>query len=179
VYLTYKEMSERLIGMNLWRSSVDRIDWKIANALEEDGRMSFADLAEQVGVSKSPCWNRVRELRKNGVITGFGVKLDPSALGLGVQCFISITISYEAHSDFEAAVCEHPAIIECHTTAGSSDYLLRLYARSVEQLDELLRHEISKLPGVKGTTTTICLKTIKQNGSLAKLSASLPARALR
>ena len=149
---------------------MDRIDWKIVRTLEADGRMSFAELAEVVGLSKTPCWNRVRALRESGVIAGYGARLDPAALGLGVQCMISVTIGFDMHSDFEQAVRNHLAITECHTTAGSSDYLLRLYARSVEHLDDLLRHEISKLPGVQSSSTTICLKTIKSNGSLADLA---------
>jgi len=152
---------------------MDQLDWKIVGLLESDGRISFAELAEKVGLSKSPCWNRVQRLRKEGVITGFGAQLNPPALGLGVQCQISVTIGFNAHTDFEQAVCDHPAIMECHTTAGSSDYLLRVYASSVEHLDELLRHEISKLPGVQSSSTTICLKTIKSNGSLAGLAEDL------
>ena len=155
---------------------MDQLDWKIVSLLERDGRMSFADLAQQVGLSKSPCWNRVQRLREEGVIQGFGARLDPPSLGLGVQCYISVTIGFDAHADFERAVCDHPAIMECHTTAGSSDYLVRLYAHSVEHLDDLLRHEISKLPGVQGSSTTICLKTIKSSGSLAELSKSLPGK---
>lgn len=152
---------------------MDQIDRKIVDLLERDGRISFADLAEQVGLSKTPCWNRVQRLREAGVIAGFAAQLDPAALGLGVQSYISVTIGFDAHEHFEAAVCEHPAITECHTTAGSSDYLLRVYAASVEHLDDLLRHEISKLPGVQSSSTTICLKTIKSRGSLAELSKSV------
>ena len=152
---------------------MDQLDWKIVSLLEADGRISFAELAEQVGLSKSPCWNRVKRLQDTGVITGFGARLSPSQLGLGVQCYISVTIAFDAHTEFEAAVCDHPAIMECHTTAGANDYLLRLYAGSVEHLDELLRHEIAKLPGVQSSSTTICLKTIKSSGSLAELSRSL------
>ena len=152
---------------------MDPIDRKIVALLESDARISFAELAEQVGLSKTPCWNRVHRLREAGVITGFRAQLDPSALGLGVQCTIAVTIGFDAYAEFEAAVCEHRAIMECHTTAGSSDYLLRVYAASVEHLDELLRHEISKLPGVQSSETTICLKTIKRGGSLAELSQTL------
>ncbi|WP_246611147.1 Lrp/AsnC family transcriptional regulator [Aquisediminimonas profunda] len=150
---------------------MDRIDWKILEELEQDARVSFAELGERVGLSKSPCWNRVRNLQHSGTIQSFGARLDPGELGLGVQCYISITIRFDSHSAFEAAVIDHPAIFECHTTAGESDYLLRVYARSVEHLDELLRHEISKLPGVSGSSTTICLKTIKSQASIARWSA--------
>lgn len=151
---------------------MDQLDHTIINLLEIDGRMSFAELAQEAGLSKTPCWSRVKRLREEGVITGFSAQLNPTALGLGVQCYISVTIRFDAHAEFEAAVCDHPAIVECHTTAGSSDYLLRLYATSVEHLDDLLRHEIAKLPGVQSSATTICLKTIKSGGSLSALAKS-------
>ncbi|MEM1052405.1 MAG: Lrp/AsnC family transcriptional regulator [Pseudomonadota bacterium] len=152
---------------------MDQLDWKIVSLLESDGRISFAELAERIGLSKSPCWNRVQRLRNDGVVTGYVAQLDPPSLGLGVLCHISITIGHNAHSDFEAAVCDHAAIMECYTTAGSSDYLLRVYASSVEHLDDLLRNDISKLPGVQSSSTTICLKTIKRSGSLAALAQEL------
>ncbi len=152
---------------------MDPLDWKIAEALEEDGRISFAELGEKVGLSKSPCWNRVRQLESDSVIEGYGAHLDPAALGLSVHCQIAITIHFDAHADFEAAVLKHPAIVECHTTAGESDYLLRVYARSVEHLDDLLRYEISKLPGVQASSTTVCLKTIKARGPLAKWASQM------
>lgn len=153
---------------------MDRIDWKILAELERDGRLSFADLSERVGLSKSPCWARVRELESTGAIQGFSAQIDPAALGLAVQSYVYISIRMDAHAAFEEAATAHPAIIECHTTAGDSDYLVRVFARSVEHLDELLRHELSKLPGVQRLSTTICLKTIKSRAPLTR-SASFPA----
>ncbi len=150
---------------------LDNIDWKIAEALEADGRRSFADLSADIGLSKSPCWTRVREMERSGLLLGYAAQFDPGRLGLGVLSQISVTIRFDAYTAFEQAVCDHPAIVECHTTAGSSDYLLRVYARSVDHLDELLRHEISKLPGVTSSSTTICLKTIKSRGSLTHWAA--------
>ena len=147
---------------------MDGIDWKIVAELEDDGRLSYAELGERVGLSKSPCWSRVRELERSGVIRGVAAQLEPSALGLAVQCFVEVRIRFDAHVDFEAAVMAHPAVIECHTTAGDSDYILRIYARSVEHLDELLRHDLSKLPGVHRLATNICLKTIKARASLTE-----------
>ncbi|WP_447766132.1 Lrp/AsnC family transcriptional regulator [Sphingopyxis panaciterrae] len=147
---------------------MDRLDWKIVAALEQDGRQSFAELGETVGLSKSPCWSRVRSLEGLGIIRGYAASLDPAALGLDVQSFVEVRISLDAHSEFEAAVIAHPAVVECHTTAGDSDYMLKIFARSVDHLDELLRYDLAKLPGVHRLSTVVCLKTIKQRGHLAE-----------
>lgn len=147
---------------------MDRIDWKILTELESDGRLSFADLSERVGLSKSPCWTRVQELEAKGAIQGFAAQINPAALGLEVHCYAYVRIRFDSHAEFEAAALAHPAIIECHTTAGDSDYLIRVYARSVEHLDDLLRHELSKLPGVHRLSTTVCLKTIKARAPLTR-----------
>lgn len=147
---------------------MDKLDWKIIAGLEADGRQSFAVLGEAVGLSKSPCWSRVRSLEERGVIQGYTARVDPAALGLHVQSFVEVRISLDAHSEFEAAVAAHPAVVECHTTAGDSDYILKVYARSVDHLDELLRYDLSKLPGVHRLATVVCLKTIKQQGRLTE-----------
>lgn len=152
---------------------MDRIDWKILAELEGDARLSFADLSDRVGLSKSPCWSRVRDLEADGIITGFNARIDPAALDLAVQCYVAVRIRFDGHADFEAAAIAHPAIIECHTTAGDSDYLLRIYARSVEHLDDLLRHELAKLPGVHRLSTTVCLKTIKARAPLTRWAAQV------
>ncbi len=152
---------------------MDRIDWKIIEVLEEEGRISYAELGDRVGLSKSPCWARVRDIEQNGTIDGFGAKINPQSLGLNVQCYISVTIDFETHTEFETAVLNHPAIVECHTTAGESDYLLRVFSQSVEHLDGLLRHDIAKLPGVQSSKSTVCLKTIKHRTSLSKWAAHI------
>lgn len=152
---------------------MDRLDWKIIGELERDGRQSYAELGERVGLSKSPCWSRVRSLEDNGIIQGYAARLDPLALGLAVQSFVEVRISFDAHAEFEAAVMAHPAVFECHTTAGDSDYMLRVFARSVEHLDDLLRHELSKLPGVHRLATMVCLKTIKRQALLAEWAKAI------
>lgn len=154
---------------------MDKMDWKILTELEADGRISFAELGERVGLSKSPCWGRVRGLGEKGIIDGFAARVVPQALGLAVQCLLEVRIRFDAHAEFEAAVLAHPAVVECHTIAGENDYVLRVYARSVEHLDHLLRHDLSKLPGVYRSTTKICLKTIKSRSSLTQWASSLPA----
>lgn len=156
--------------------TMDRLDWKIVAALEQHGRQSFAELGETVGLSKSPCWSRVRSLEGSGIIRGYAASLDPVALGLSVQSFVEVRINLDAHSEFEAAVLAHPAVVECHTMAGDGDYILKIFARSVDHLDELLRYDLSKLPGVHGLTTVVCLKTIKQQGRLAEWARTTEQR---
>lgn len=155
---------------------MDKLDWKIIAELERDGRQSYADLGEQVGLSKSTCWSRVKNLEKSGVIEGYAARIDPLAIGLAVQSFVEVQIRFDAHTEFEAAVLAHPAVVECHTTAGESDYLLKIFSRSADHLDELLRHNLSKLPGVQRLKTVVCLKTIKRHGDLAEWARTTESR---
>src|SRR3546814_19974293 len=106
---------------------MDKLDWKIVTELEGNGRQSFAELGETVGLSKSPCWSRVRALEQKGVISGYAARIDPLALGLEVQSFVEVQIRFDAHAEFEAAVLSHPAVVECHTTAVDSDYVLKVF----------------------------------------------------
>src|SRR3546814_10884182 len=111
---------------------MDKVDWNIVTELEGKGRQSFAELGETVGLSKSPCWSRVRALEQKGVNSGYAARIDPLALGLEVQSFVEVQIRFDAHAEFEAAVLSHPAVVECHTTAGDSDYVLKVF-RSEER----------------------------------------------
>ena len=143
------------------------MDWKLVAHLEKDGRQSFAELGDKVGLSKSPCWTRVRNLEQSGIIEGYEARLDPNALGMAIQSFVDVQIELDAHAEFEAAVMDHPAIFECHTIAGENDYLLRVFARSMEHLDQLLRQDLSKLPGVHRLSSSLCMTTIKRSASIA------------
>jgi Lrp/AsnC family leucine-responsive transcriptional regulator len=152
---------------------MDKFDWSILSSLERDGRQSFAAIAEQVALSKTPCWTRVQNLERNGTIKGYRAVIDPHAIGLKLTVFVEVTIDFDAHAAFEQAVLEHPAIIECYTTAGRGDYLLQVLSSDVEQLDGLLRHKLCKLPGVQRFSTTVCMKRIKDGGPLTHAAALL------
>ncbi len=145
-------------------TALSRTDLSILRILESDARVSFAALAERVGLSKSPCWSRVQALEKQGVITGYHARIDPAAVGRGLTVFAQVTIDFGRHEAFEAAVLRHPAILDCHSTAGAGDYLLRIVAADVGDLDHLLRKDLSQLPGVQRFTTTVCMKAIKDGG---------------
>ncbi len=152
---------------------MDKIDWSILEALEADGRESFGAIAEKVSLSKTPCWTRVQTLEREGAIRGYRAVIDPHSVGLNLTAFVEVTIEFGSRVAFERAVGEHPAIIECYTTAGEADYLLQVMTRDVESLDGLLREELCRLPGVQRSATTICLKRIKDNGPITRAAALL------
>lgn len=152
---------------------LDRFDHCILAELEQDGRMAFATLAERVGLSKTPCWNRVHALEEAGVIEGYRAILNPRALGVGLTAFVQVMTDFDKHDEFEAAARAHPAVIACYTTAGDSDYLLQVAADGVEGLDSLLRNDLSRLPGVQRSSSTVCLTTIKAHGPLASRTPAI------
>jgi len=154
---------------------MDQLDHAIIASLECDGRQSFSALANSVGLSKTPCWTRVQSLEAAGVIVGYTADIDPKAIGLGVFAFVQVMIDFSRRAAFEAAVLQNRAILECYTTAGEADYVLKLICRDVDDLDDLLRFSISLMPGLQRSTTMICLKPVKSRGHI---SAALKADAI-
>jgi len=149
-----------------YRNDMDKIDHQILTLLEENARQSFAELGEQVSLSKTPCWQRVRELERSGVIRGYRAEIDSRHLGLQVEAFVQVTLSSVQHAEFEAAVLQHPSVLQCFTTAGQADYLVHVLVEGIAELDSLLRMEISQLPGVRKIETTVCMKTIKRRAPI-------------
>ncbi|KQV83885.1 AsnC family transcriptional regulator [Rhizobium sp. Root1220] len=156
---------------------LDNIDRKIIGALEADARISFAALADEVGVSKTPCWKRVKALEEAGIIRGYAARLDPAKLGFGIEAFIQVSIDFEVSAEFEAAVREHPFIWRCHATTGEADYLLHIVTVDMAALDRMLREDLSRLPGVKRTITSMAMREIKGEISFAAAqSRARPAK---
>lgn len=149
------------------RMDLDTIDLKIVALLEADARISFADLAEQVALSKTPCWKRVKALEEAGVIGGYAARIDPARLGFSLEAFIQVSIDFEQSHAFETAVLRHPLIRRCHATTGEADYLLHVMASDMVAFDELLREGISRLPGVRRTVSAMSTRAIKTDVSLA------------
>lgn len=145
---------------------MDKIDAALLRRLEEDARQSYADLGRRVGLSKTPCWHRVQELESQGIIRGYRADLDPQKLGLQVHAFVQATINSTKYSEFESAIQRHASVLQCFTTAGQGDYLLHVLAPDIAALDGVLREEISRMPGVQRTVTTVCMKTIKHSAPI-------------
>jgi Lrp/AsnC family leucine-responsive transcriptional regulator len=108
----------------------------------------------------------VRELVRSGVIRGYRAEIDSAQLGLKVEAFVQVTLSSVQHAEFEASVLQHPAVLQCFTTAGQGDYLVHVLVAGIAELDSLLRMEISQMPGVQKIETTVCMKTIKRRAPI-------------
>lgn len=144
-------------------------DKAILSVLERSGRISYSELALQLGMSKTPCWNRVKALQKQGYIKGFSAQLDTQKLGLEIRAFVHVIVNFDQSDKFEKAVHQHENILRCEAVTGDFDYLLELVAANMARLDALLRQELSKLPGVARFSTSISTREIKSNSAYMPL----------
>ena len=144
---------------------LDDFDRKILAILRQDGRITFTDLAQQVGLSKTPCQQRVRRLVDKGVITGFAAIVDPAKVGLDHVAFAEVKLSdtrEAALKQFNAAVRAIPEVEECHMIASSFDYLLKVRTADIRRYRIVLGEKISSLPHVASTSTFVAMETISE-----------------
>lgn len=148
---------------------LDATDKSLLRLLQEKGRATNAELAEAVHLSESACFRRVRTLEGDGVITGYAATVDPRAVGVGLTVYVSITLSSQAQdllAAFEQAVAAAPEIMECHLMTGQADYMIRLVASSVEDLERLHATLLTRLPGVARINSSIALRTVVRRTAL-------------
>jgi Lrp/AsnC family leucine-responsive transcriptional regulator len=158
---------------------LDAIDSKAVAALQEDGRASWADLGTALGLSAPAAAERVRKLTDGGVVRGFTAVLDPQAAGFPVLAFVAVTLASQgARTRFLDAVRRHDLIQECHHVAGDDDFLLKVRARTLTELEALLADELKGRLGIARTRTTIVLGTAKETGRLP-IGPPVPAKAAR
>ncbi|MGH6747468.1 Lrp/AsnC family leucine-responsive transcriptional regulator [Novosphingobium sp. PhB57] len=147
---------------------LDELDRKIIAALRADGRMSVTDLAQNVGLSKTPCQVRMRRLIDSGVIRGFRAVVDPASLGLDHVAFTEVKLSdtrEQALKEFNAAVRRIPEVEECHMLASHFDYLLKVRTTDIRRYREVLGEKLSNLPHVSSTSTYVAMETVKDASS--------------
>jgi Lrp/AsnC family leucine-responsive transcriptional regulator len=145
---------------------MDEFDRKILAILRQDGRITFTDLAEKVGLSKTPCQQRVRRLVASGVIVGFRAIVDPARIGLDHVAFAEVKLSdtrEAALNEFNAAVRRIPEVEECHMIASSFDYLLKVRTADIRRYRSVLGEKISSLPHVASTSTFVAMETVRES----------------
>jgi Lrp/AsnC family leucine-responsive transcriptional regulator len=149
---------------------LDAVDRRILSVLQSEGRISNLDLSERVGLSPTPCGRRVRRLEETGVITGYGARINPSALGLGVSVIVTVRLARQTPNDiaeFLAAVHRQPEITECLLVTGNLDYVLRLRVRDVEALRDFILAKLKSIPCVAETATMLVLEASKSVETVA------------
>lgn len=143
---------------------MDAIDITLLSALMADGRASWADLAEIVGLSAPAVAERVRRLEDRGVITGYAALVDGEGVGVHLTSFVAVTLSGPyAREGFLRLVHETVEIQECHHTAGEDDYILKVRCGGTNDLEHLLNDVLKGSPGVARTRTTVALSTVKDS----------------
>ncbi|KUR70150.1 ArsR family transcriptional regulator [Novosphingobium fuchskuhlense] len=145
---------------------LDRFDRAILVHLAVDGRLPITELAQRIGLSKSPTQARLKRLIGEGYIRGFRAILDPGKLGLDHVAFTEVKLSdtrEAALAAFAAAVLRIPEIEECHMIASSFDYLLKVRTADIRRYREVLGEKISSLPHVASTSTFVAMETVRES----------------
>jgi Lrp/AsnC family leucine-responsive transcriptional regulator len=140
------------------------IDSKLLNRLMQQGRASWAELAEELKLSPPAAAERTRKLEERGVIRGYAAVVDPPSVGYDLTAFVAVTLERPHHRGkfLTSVLHKFPEIVECHHVAGDYDYLLKVRCRGTSDLDDLLSNRLKGLPGIARTRTTIVLSTLKE-----------------
>ncbi|MHA3102873.1 Lrp/AsnC family transcriptional regulator [Acinetobacter sp. ANC 3791] len=146
--------------MNSTEYTLDKIDRKILSALRHNGRLTVAQLSEEVGLSSSPCWTRLKRLESLKIIDGYTANINPKAIGINELFFIEITL--ERHDDeileqFSQALADIPEVIEAHLVTGDYDYLVK----DAEHYEKFLRKKLCSIQGIRHTRSIFALRPLK------------------
>ena len=147
---------------------LDEVDRKILSLLQQDASLSLDQIAERVGASKTPVWNRIRKLREAGVIRRQVALLDPEALGLEACFFVLIRTSEHGKkwaSDFLHALRERPEVLEAHRLAGDIDYILKVQVKNARAYDRFYQSLISEVK-IHNVTALLSMEEIKSSTAL-------------
>lgn len=148
---------------------LDSYDREILATLKRDGRLTNVQLADEIGLSASPCLRRVRNLEDGGVILGYQANLDAEAIGLGLTVFVGVKVErhHEVEAEkFRATVVELPQVISAFLVSGESDFLLHVVVPDLRSYERFLTEVLLRLPGVRDIRSNFAIKSIKPPGPL-------------
>lgn len=148
---------------------LDRIDRQILRELQAEGRLSLTVLGERVGLSTTPCTERVRRLENDGVIMGYSARLNPAHIEAGLLVFVELKLSYKSadiFEEFRRAVLKLPHILECHLVSGDFDYLIKARINEMASYRKLLGEILLSLPHVRDSKSYIVMEEVKESMQL-------------
>jgi Lrp/AsnC family transcriptional regulator len=146
-------------------SRLDKVDRRILDLVQREGALSVAEVAARTGLSTTTCWRRIQALEQSGVIKGRVALLDRAALGLDVTIFAHVKLSTQgrdAIAAFAEAIRERPEVLDCYTTMGEWDFMLRVVTRDIKAYEAFYLDHLSKLPNVQSINSSVTVTVIKE-----------------
>lgn len=147
---------------------LDSIDKNIVGLLQEQGRMTNAELSKQVGLSTASALERVKKLERRGVIKGYHAELDNAAIGANLEVLVIVTLSLhqqDAIYKFIAALQDVDEVVDCYHVSGKADFLLRVLARDIPYYETFVMETLSALPGIQHVESMVILSVVKKSNS--------------
>src|SRR6267142_5379485 len=162
--------------------TVDKFDVAILKVLQGDARASLLDISKRVGLSPTPCWNRIRKMEADGVIQGYTARIDPAAIGFTETVIVQVTL--ESHSeetlyDFGRTLEQIPEVLEAYLVSGDYDYYIRIAVKDTRDYERLLRERLYRIPGIRHSKSSFVLRTLKESQiplSSAPVAGSQPRK---
>ncbi len=148
---------------------LDTRDARLLGLLQQDSRLPNAELSERVGMSASACWRRIRQFETEGVITGYGARVDPSKMRLDFQAIVHVQLTRHDPDKLEAfisAVKLRAEVQECYAVTGQADYHLRVLCRDLMAYNRFLETFLFRLPAVESAQTNVILRALKTHGTI-------------
>ena len=150
---------------DLLPSRLDKVDLRILDLLQREGALSVAEVASRTSLSTTTCWRRIQALEQSGVIKGRVALLDRASLGLDVTIFAHVKLSTQgrdAIAAFAEAIRERPEVLDCYTTMGEWDFMLRVVTRDIKAYEAFYLDHLSKLPYVQSINSSVTVTVIKE-----------------
>jgi DNA-binding Lrp family transcriptional regulator len=149
----------------LHNPALDQCDKAILRILQNEGRLTYADLAQRVGITPSPCRRRVRRLENEGYILGYRVNVNAVGLGFAVTGFISVGLVSQRQNDinaFERHVKDWPTVRECYALNGTTDFVLKCVTRDLTDFQRFVTETLMRTPNVKSVISSLVIRTSKE-----------------
>ncbi|HHG3101094.1 TPA: Lrp/AsnC family transcriptional regulator [Vibrio parahaemolyticus] len=147
---------------------MDKIDRQLLHLIQKDATLTTAELADQVGLSASPCARRLKRLEQEGVISGYRAMISRGAVGITMTVFVEVSLNnHQASSidEFETAIVDMDEVISCHVVSGAYDYLLEVVSKDLPGYESFTR-KLQRLENVKDIHTHLAIRQVKGNGCL-------------
>jgi Lrp/AsnC family leucine-responsive transcriptional regulator len=156
--------------------TLDPIDYKLLDLLQQNARMTQLEMAAAVGMSQPAVAERMRKLEQEGVITGYAARVDRRKLAKDICAFIGVRIEHPKYNaSFAKRILELPDVLECHRITGPDSYLLKVVTEDTQSLDLLISDLLRNIPGVTRTLTTVVTSSIKEGSHITPAAAEEPA----